>query len=213
MKYSVVIPCAGKGRRMGLDENKIFQYIGTKMIIERAVSEFVMDPECMQIILVHSIEDEERIKKIFRGEKFYFTIGGEERLNSVYAGLQIVSESIVLIHDGARPYVTSSCIHSVLQALETNKAAICGVRVKDTIKIVKDGVIVETPARENLWQAQTPQGFDTDLLLRVYEKALVNQVKATDDASLVEMLSSEKVKMIEGEYSNIKITTMEDLGK
>lgn len=211
MNYSVVLPCAGKGTRMEMDENKLFLYIGKYMVIERSVKEFIEDERCKQIIIVHNKEDEQRIKKIVNGDKFYFTDGGAERTNSVYAGLQIVSENVVLIHDGARPYVTRQCIDNVLTALERRQACICGVPVKDTIKVVKDGKIVDTPDRSNLWQAQTPQGFKTKILLDAYETAINNNLKITDDASAVELFADADVMMVMGDYRNIKITTKEDL--
>ena len=213
MNYSVVIPCAGKGTRMGAEENKLFLYIGKYMVIERTVKEFVEDERCKQIIIVHSKEDEEKIKKVLKGDKFYFTDGGAERTNSVYAGLQIVSEIVVLVHDGARPFVTRECIDNVLQALERRQACICGVPVKDTIKTVKNGVIVDTPDRSSLWQAQTPQGFKTKVLLDAYDKAIMTHKSITDDASAVELFSNTDVMMVMGDYGNYKITTKEDLPK
>ena len=167
MNYSVVIPCAGKGSRMGLDENKIFLPLNGKSIIEHTVNIFLEDERCKQIILVHSQEDEKKIKEIFSTYKLFFTLGGKERTDSVYAGLKLVSEDVVLIHDGARPFVTKDCINNVLNALDTHVGAICGVPVKDTIKVVDKGVIISTPPRETLWQAQTPQGFKTAILLGI----------------------------------------------
>lgn len=213
MNYSVVVPCAGKGTRMGIEENKLFLYIGKYMVIERAVMEFVKDERCKQIVIVHNKDDEERIKKVLKGDKFYFTDGGTERTNSVFAGLQIVSELTVLIHDGARPFVTRECIDNVLEALERRQACICGVPVKDTIKMVNKGVIVGTPDRSTLWQAQTPQGFKTKVLLDAYEKAITKNETITDDASAVELFSDADVMMVMGDYGNYKITTKEDLPK
>lgn len=213
MNYSVVVPCAGKGTRMGIEENKLFLYIGKYMVIERAVMEFVKDERCKQIVIVHNKDDEERIKKVLKGDKFYFTDGGAERTNSVFAGLQIVSELTVLIHDGARPFVTRECIDNVLEALEHRQACICGVPVKDTIKMVNNGVIVGTPDRTTLWQAQTPQGFKTKILLDAYETAITSNQQITDDASAVELFSDADVMMVMGDYGNYKITTKEDLPK
>ncbi len=211
MNYSVVLPCAGKGTRMGISENKLFLYLGKQMVIEKAVQPFVEDERCKQIIIVFNKDDEERIKKVLSGDKFYFTDGGAERSNSVYDGLQIVSEQIVLVHDGARPFVTKQCIDNVLNELESKPACICGVPVKDTIKIVENGKIVDTPDRSTMWQAQTPQGFNTQILLEAYEKAIRCKSKITDDASAVELFSDADVAIVMGDYSNIKITTKEDL--
>lgn len=211
MYYSVVLPCGGKGKRMELDYNKLFCYIGKQMVIERALKVFQDDERCRQIIVVHSREDEEQIRKICKSSKCYFAIGGEERFESVFQGLQIVSERYVLVHDGARPFITREVVDRVLNELENYPAVICGVPVKDTIKRVVDNEIVDTPVRSELWQAQTPQGFDSNLLLDCYENAVRQRITITDDASAVEQYGKIKVRMVMGDYANRKITTKEDL--
>lgn len=211
MYYSVVLPCGGKGKRMELDYNKLFCYIGKHMVIEKAVKVFQEDERCRQIVIVHSKEDEEQIKKVCKCDKCYFTIGGSERFESVYQGLQIVSEPYVLVHDGARPFITREVVDRVLDELEHYPAVICGVGVKDTIKRVVNGEIVDTPDRSELWQAQTPQGFNTNLLLDCYEHAVRNNIMITDDAAAVEKFGKIRVRMVMGDYANKKITTKEDL--
>lgn len=211
MQYSAVLPCGGKGKRMELDYNKIFCYIGKQTVIERAIKVFVEDERCRQIVIVHSKEDEEQIRKICKYDKCYFTIGGNERFESVNNGLQIVSEPYVLIHDGARPFITREVVDRVLGELANYPAVICGVPVKDTIKRVVNQEIVETPLRSELWQAQTPQGFDTNLLLDCYDNAVMYGQSITDDASAVEQFGKIHVRMVMGDYANRKITTKEDL--
>jgi 2-C-methyl-D-erythritol 4-phosphate cytidylyltransferase len=131
----------------------------------------------------------------------------------VYNGIQVVSDDtdIVVIHDGARPFVTKEIILEAVSETRAHRAVIVGMPVKDTIKTVKDDRLVSnTLDRDVLWQVQTPQVFDFKLIKEAYERAKRLDVQATDDARLVERLG-EKVKMISGSYDNIKITTPEDL--
>ena len=120
--------------------------------------------------------------------------------------------NIVLIHDGARPFVSNKIINKSIEEAKENKAIVVGVPVKDTIKVIdNDKNIVDTPNRNILWAVQTPQTFDYNLLIKSYEDAFKDGFYGTDDAMLVERIGY-KVKMVEGSYNNIKITTQEDLG-
>lgn len=214
MEYSVIIPCAGQGKRMGLGYNKLlYQFDNKQTIIEKTIEIFVKDSQCKQIILVISEQDENTFKHLFANtQKVEWCFGGQERQNSVFAGLKLVEQDYVMIHDGARPFLTSECIHRLLVALKTDEACLLSVAAKDTIKIVDEyGYVIETPDRTTLLHAQTPQAFRTELIKRIHQLASVNHVFGTDDASLVEMLSDIPVKAVEGDYSNIKITTPEDL--
>lgn len=213
MNYSAIIPCGGKGSRMNIGENKIFCKIDNKTIIERSIDSFINDERCKQIVIVANNTDMNRLMGILDHPKICFTIGGRERLDSVYNGLIITSEEYVLIHDGARPYLTSELVNRIIDDLSSSMATICAVPVKDTIKIVSDDLIVETPNRSTLWNAQTPQAFYKPLLISCYKQHFEGQSIApiTDDASLIEIYSDTKVHIIKGDYRNIKITTIEDL--
>ena len=132
--------------------------------------------------------------------------GGKERQDSVYNGLKLLDEKcdVVLIHDGARPFVSDKIIDKSIEE-------VVGVPVKDTIKVIdNDKNIVDTPNRSVLWAVQTPQTFDYNILIDAYKDAFKNKFYGTDDAMLVERIGY-KVKMLEGSYNNIKITTQEDL--
>ena len=118
--------------------------------------------------------------------------------------------NIVLIHDGARPFVKKDLLDRLVVGMEEHKAVLAMVPCKDTIKRVKDGKVVETLIRSELMQAQTPQAFDTVLIRNAYKEALENNIQATDDASMLE-LQGKDVYVVEGDYDNIKITTKEDL--
>ncbi len=214
MNYSVVIPCAGMGKRMDLGYNKLlYKMDGQKTVIEKTVGIFTADESCVQIILVISPQDQKEFIDLFGStEKVEWCLGGKERQDSVYQGLLRVKSDYVMIHDGARPYLTKDCIDRLLAALERYEACLLMVPAKDTIKIVdEDGFVRETPNRASLMHAQTPQAFKTEIIKEAYHLAKKQQILGTDDASLVELLTDVKVKMVEGDYGNIKITTPEDL--
>lgn len=139
--------------------------------------------------------------------------GGKERQNSVANGLAAVEKDtdIVLIHDGVRPFVTEEMIADSIDAAQEYGGAVIGVPAKDTIKVCSaDGMAVETPDRSTLWQIQTPQTFQRDLIVNAYEKADKDGFLGTDDASVAEFVGHQ-VKVVMGSYRNIKITTREDL--
>ena len=146
--------------------------------------------------------------------------GGKERYNSVYEGLKAANGTdYVLIHDGARPLVDNEIIVRSMHTVEKEKACVAGMPVKDTIKVSDElGYSANTPDRKSLWQIQTPQCFEYDLLAQSYDKLFSDMsygksVPAiTDDAMIVEYGSDTKVKLIEGSYENIKVTTPEDMG-
>jgi 2-C-methyl-D-erythritol 4-phosphate cytidylyltransferase len=139
--------------------------------------------------------------------------GGDERQQSVYNGLMTLSADVrwVAVHDGVRPFVTESAVNACLSKAEQTGAAVLAVPVKDTIKVVgAAGQIESTPDRRSLWAIQTPQTFRVDWLLEAHERARRDGFIGTDDAALVERLGK-PVHVVEGEYTNIKITTPEDL--
>ena len=136
--------------------------------------------------------------------------GGEERQQSVYNGIKHVDTDIVLVHDGARPFIHEELIHQLTEATLLHAGAVVAVPVKDTIKRVQDQSVVETMERSSLWAVQTPQAFRLSILLKAHQEAENDQFLGTDDASLLERIG-QQVVIIEGDYDNIKITTPEDL--
>ena len=212
MKYSAVIVAAGVGQRMKLGFNKAYAKLSTgKTIIETTVEVFLQDPDCKQIVLVTDMEDPYSKQLSAQYGRLVVARGGATRQESVYSGLKGTLCDYVLIHDGARPYVSLELIERIKRALETEKAALLAISSKDTVKRVKDGYVLETYPRSELMLAQTPQGFETDLILECYKKAKKEGNLATDDASLVEYYSDVPVKIVEGSPSNFKITTPDDL--
>ena len=140
--------------------------------------------------------------------------GGKERWQSSYQGICAASGDYVLVHDGARPFITADVISRMMENALLHKAAIAAVPSKDTIKVAdENGFVQETPERSHLWAIQTPQAFSRELLLSSYQKliSMDNPPVITDDAMVVEYATDEKVRLVMGDYTNIKLTTPEDL--
>ena len=214
---SVVIVSAGRGSRMKADINKQFLKLQNKEVIAHTIDKFYNNENIGEIIVVVR-EDEAEIFKINIIEKYGYknikiAFGGSERQDSVYNGLKMVDENckIVLIHDGARPFVNNETIDSAIESAKENKCVIVGVPVKDTIKVIdENNNVCDTPDRSTLWSIQTPQVFDYSLIMKAHEKAREDNYYGTDDSMLMEYFG-QKVKVVEGSYNNIKITTTEDL--
>lgn len=212
MEYSVVIPCAGMGERMKLGYNKLLMVMHNgKRVIENTVSVFLKDSNCKEVVLVVKESEKNLILEMFNDEKIKVAIGGKTRQESCFNGLNVVSYPHVLIHDGARPFITQSIIDRCLRALEEHEACLVAVNCKDTVKYVENGVVVNTPPRENLMLAQTPQAFKTKAILECHQQAKNHRDIVTDDSSIYELYGKEKVFIVEGDYANIKITTPEDI--
>ncbi|MCR8745928.1 2-C-methyl-D-erythritol 4-phosphate cytidylyltransferase [Romboutsia lituseburensis] len=213
----VIIVAAGTGSRMKMGINKQFIKLEEKEIIAYTIEQFRNNKNIDDIVVVIKEEEKEffdiEIIQKYKFDKIKIAFGGRERQDSVYNGLKLLDEkcSVVLIHDGARPFVSNEIIDKSIDEAKEYKAVVVGVPVKDTIKIVdNENNISQTPDRNTLWAVQTPQTFDYSILLKSYEDAFKEEFYGTDDAMLVERIGY-KVKMIEGSYNNIKITTQEDL--
>lgn len=215
MKYNVVIPAAGQGKRMGAGRNKQFIELDGKPLLAWTLSVFQEDDWCERIVIAVNPSETDDIKDIVASygitKTTNITAGGAERQDSVYEGLKkIDTESIVLIHDGARPLVTIDAIHRVVIQANQRGAAVLAVPVKDTIKKAAGGIIAETLKRSSLWAVQTPQAFRLSLIKKAHEQAQKQTLSGTDDASLVERLGC-PVSIVNGDYQNIKLTTPDDL--
>ena len=219
MAVFALIPAAGMGRRMNAGYNKQYIQLNGIPIVGRTVAVFEKLELVDHIYLVIP-EDEipfcrQEVVEAGGFRKVRAIIpGGSERQYSVLNGLRALEapadEDIVIIHDGVRPFVTADMIQRSIASALVNDGALTAVPVKDTIKMVQEGVVRETPPRESLWQAQTPQTFRYGIIRRVYEQAAADGFLGTDDASLVERAGG-AVAVVMGDYRNIKITTPEDL--
>lgn len=214
---TVVIVAAGRGTRMGLSHNKVFEPVGGMPVLARTLQAFADSGVISRYIVVVGEQERrmaaELVSRHCPSLAPVFVQGGADRQASVLLGLQALEdhEAVVLVHDGARPFVTAQSIRACAQTAWQYGAACVGVPVKDTIKRVNGaGEVVETPERASLWQVQTPQGFKADLLLDAHRQASQSGYRGTDDASLVERMGV-PVRMVMGSYGNIKLTTAEDL--
>ncbi len=216
-KNYAIIVAAGKGRRMGAGINKQFLNIKGKPILYYSLSVFSKHPFIDGIILVCSSDEidycKEQIVEKYNIKKVVKIVsGGKERQDSVLSGLRAISDcDVVLIHDGARPFVSYKIIEDGINHAKTYGACTCGINPKDTIKIKNnDGFSEGTLDRSKLFCVQTPQCFKYDLIMECHEKLIQDCGFVTDDSSVIERYGK-KVYLYEGSYSNIKITTQEDL--
>ncbi|MBL5766555.1 2-C-methyl-D-erythritol 4-phosphate cytidylyltransferase [Heyndrickxia sporothermodurans] len=213
MDYQVIIPAAGQGKRMGAGKNKLLLELQEQPVILHTLNVFLHDQNCKGIILVIQPDDELMFKELLNPmeEKIKTVYGGTERQFSVYNGLQAVKDTeIVLVHDGARPFIKLSIIHQLVNDAHMHGAAIAAVPVKDTIKKVMQNQVMETVERSSLWQVQTPQAFRFSILFHAHQQAHREKFLGTDESSLVERLGY-PVNIVTGDYDNIKLTTPEDL--
>lgn len=215
MKVTVIIPAAGSGRRMGGKAAKPFLMLQGKPVLIHVLSAFQEYPLIHELIVAASNDVQEGLGPILADCKIFQHVrlvqGGAERQDSVRNAVRSVSSSsdAVLVHDGVRPLISRDLIGRVIDALDNHPAVVPAVPVRDTLKRVWQGRVMETVSRAGLWQVQTPQGFRRELLAEAHEKALADKIHGTDDASLVERLGI-PVHVVEGEVKNIKITTPED---
>ena len=203
MKYDAIIVASGKGERAGLGFNKVFYKMKNgKTVLENASKVFVNDDDCKKIIIVTNDDD-----KVFKNRKVTVVSGGEKRQDSVFNGLSLVKSNYVFIHDGARPFLNKEDVEKLKKTIIHEDGAILALKEINTVKLVSDGYIKKTLNREEIYKALTPQAFKTKVIKDAYTK--VNHSKLTDDASLLEKLNI-KVKIVEGDPSNIKLTSKAD---
>lgn len=210
---SVIIAAGGKGTRMGADKNKVYLELCGMEIIARTVTAFQKNPLVNEIVVVTGENDIPVFNEI--KEKYNFSkvtdvvCGGETRAKSVYNGLCRINGDIVLIHDGARALISGDEINRVIEDCRKYGAAAVGVKCKDTLKSAdENGFINATIDREKTYQIQTPQAFKTKEIIAAHKS--VNDALATDDCMIAEKYGI-KIKITEGSYNNIKITTPSDM--
>jgi len=218
MRTLAIILAGGAGKRMGAATNKQFLLIDNKPIIVHTLQIFEECRAIDGIYLVVNQKDlpmiQEEILETYRFNKILkLVIGGRLRQDSVRNGLEAIENpcDIVIIHDGARPFVSPSFIDKGIFLMEMFDAVIPALPVKDTIKVVsKEGFVQKTLERDSLWRVQTPQTFKYDLITKAYREGAAKKLYGYDDATFLEHMGK-KVKVIEGSPYNIKITTPEDL--
>ncbi|PZO42384.1 MAG: 2-C-methyl-D-erythritol 4-phosphate cytidylyltransferase [Pseudanabaena frigida] len=216
MTCHLLIPAAGSGKRMGADRNKLLLPLIEKPILLWTLEAAIASEAIAWIGVIGQPHDYPEFQKIFHRlnttKPIHLIQGGTTRQASVFNGLKSLPSNgdRVLIHDGARCLATPQLFDRCDKALQTMQGFIAAVPVKDTIKIVDGQTIVDTPNRDHLWAAQTPQGFQADLLKNAHLKAVELGWEVTDDAALFEKVGL-PVQIVMGEETNLKITTPQDL--
>lgn len=218
-KCAAIVLAAGQGKRMQSNIQKQFLELKGYPVLYYSLRTFQNSSIIDEIILVTS-EDaveycQKEIKEKYAFDKVSHIIpGGKERYDSVYAGLRACEScSYVFIHDGARPFITEEILQRGFQGVQLSGASVVGMPSKDTVKIADaDEFVGDTPERKNVWIIQTPQIFKYDLIRTAHESIRKkNMSNVTDDAMVIEQETNVKVKLVQGSYYNMKITTPEDL--
>ena len=214
-----LVPAAGMGKRMGAGCNKQYLLLNEEPILAHTLRVFEQAPFIDGIFVV-SPEQEIPYCRTEVVERYGFSkvraivAGGAERQHSVFNGIRAIEgaedDDLVLIHDGVRPFVPAGVLKSAAEAAEKFGAAVVAVPVKDTVKVARNGIVAQTPPREELWLAQTPQAFRFGLISAAHRAAEAEGFLGTDDASLVER-QGWPLHVVMGDYRNIKITTPEDM--
>lgn len=212
MNNVAIVLGAGSGSRMKIEKSKLLLEIGGKTVIERSVEAFLDISDIDEIIVTVREQDIEDFSSLIKDERVSFVIGGDTRQKSVKNAVETIDEcDLIIIHDGARPLIKAEDIEKTIREAKDYGAAAVGVKVKDTIKVIDcEGFVIDTPDRSTLFSVQTPQIFNFALYKQALLKAEKENMDFTDDCQLIEFIG-QKVKMVEGSYSNIKITTQEDI--
>jgi 2-C-methyl-D-erythritol 4-phosphate cytidylyltransferase len=218
MKVAAIVVAAGQGARMGSEIPKVFLPLGGVPMVAvtlRALASVELIGEIVVVVAPASVPRIERVLQESGPPRVpvHHVLGGAARQDSVAAGLAAVSPEteIVAVHDAARPFVSPARVTAVIEAAAAEGAALLAVPSRDTVKLVDDhGVVTQTPPRQRVWLAQTPQAFRAGLLREAHARARQDGVVATDDAALVERMGR-PVKVVPGDASNLKITTPADL--
>lgn len=213
MKVSAVIVAAGSGRRMGAGINKVYMPLGEKCVLWHTVKAFAESGAVDELVIVTGSEDLIQAAEIAAEFEldFYVIVGGEERQNSVLNGINKANGDFVAVHDGARALITADEIRTVIASAKEYGAAALGVTPKDTVKTAdNDGFISGTVERSSAYLIQTPQVFKREELIKAHGKAIEDGFAATDDCAVMERIGA-RIKIVEGSYENIKLTTPEDI--
>ena len=214
---TAIFPAAGQSRRMHSKKNKNFLQIKDQPILIHTLKKFSKSDKIDKLIIAAAPDEVEIVKKMLQKiadlKPFQVVAGGSERQYSIANALKFIDDDceVILVHDAARPMVTVETIDKVVDMAKLHGAAIAAVKEKNTIKIVNDDdFVIDTPPRSTLVSVQTPQGFRKEIILKAYEQAKIDNFLGTDDSSLVERLGY-KVKIVQSDYKNIKLTTPEDI--
>lgn len=208
--FDAILLMAGKGQRTQLGYNKVFYSLNNKPLYTYTLERFLNNSKCNKIIIVVHPDEIEKVSSL-KSSKIEITTGGNTRQDSVYNGVKLSKSEIILIHDVARCNVKDQDIINIYEATLKYKASVLSTKVSDTIKIVNNGFVERTLNRNLLYAVQTPQGINRELFLDCLEAAKCDNYQGFDDVELIEKYANIKVKIVEGDKTNIKATTIEDL--
>lgn len=210
MKYTALMIAAGKGVTQGQSYYKMFKVLKKYQttVLEKSTQLFLDDPRCSQVVIVTNPKDMKDVVLGHTHEKIVHVNGGPTRQESVFLGLMAVKEDIVLIHDAARPWVDIDSIDRLLEAMEEEKAAILAINVADTVKEVTGDYVTKTIDRSNLMITQTPQAFDTSLIIDSYLKIFSSGLEVMEDSQAIELTSQTKIKIVQGSSMNNRILSI-----
>lgn len=218
-RVAAVVTAAGSGSRMRLSTTKQFIKLGEMTVLERTIRKVLNSKYIDELIIVVKSDERDEIVNLIEELKpvieVKITLGGSSREESTLNGIKSISSnsSVVVMHDGARPFIKTEIIDEMIELNDKYSAQICAVPAVDTIKVIDNENKVEsTPDRSRLYMVQTPQVFDYDIIKKAYELYEKNNVAVTDDSSLVELIGVD-VHIYKGDYNNFKITTREDLNR
>lgn len=211
-KVTAILLAAGDSRRFGKKRNKIFEKINGRAVLSYSLVVFDENEYIDNIIIAIKENEKEIIDDIISEGEYrsdiQVVIGGSARSESVYNSLKATDSEIVIIHDGARPLIKSEYIDKCVESMEEHVGVTMGVKSKDTIKITDEfGNVLTSTNRDHTWNIQTPQCFHRELLLEMHEKFKGDPV--TDDCQFLEK-GGYPIRVIEGDYTNIKVTTYDD---
>lgn len=208
MSVSVIIPAAGKGSRAGFAQNKLLQILPDLgiTVLEKTVQAFIR-PDISQIVVAVSPQDEEAIGKLLSPYRVRIVHGGESRTQSVKNALSAITGDIVLIHDGARPFVSQKIITDCIDDVKRYRSAVCALSVTDTVVFAENDEITATPDRSKIYAVQTPQGFYTSDMVSAYSQ--IGTKNYTDDSAVYSSFIG-KPHLFMGEKGNIKLTFQSD---
>ena len=222
MRYKVIIPASGLGSRFGGKTPKQFLKLGkdkqAKEVLAYTIAKFHSIKRIDEIIIATHKNFIQKVRKIVKDNGFTkvknVVPGGKTRQHSVYNALKRLDckkGDVIIVHDAVRPFITRKKIREIMNEMNHHNAVIPGLKINDTLKKVsKNNYIINTLSRDNTWRVQTPQAFKYGLLMKAYNIVIKDKFIGTDEASLIEH-ANRKVRIIEGERTNIKITTKEDL--
>lgn len=210
MRYSVLIVAAGKQSAQGLTYAKAHAaFNNSNSVLNQSTSVFMNDEKCMQIVIVTSAADMSQVVRSSESGKIVYVKGGNTRQESILIGLTAISEDLVLIHDGVRPWIKQPLIDRLVDGFKGEKACVLAHKPSSSVRRIKDGYLVQEVDNAGMVILETPQAFDTSFIIDCYKKAVQQGIQYLDDAEIVSAVSSVPIKVVEGDLRNVRFLLKE----